>query len=652
MPSESLSPTKTSDSLRAYLRRYDKLVRIALFAWVLLIACPIRYCRLDSGNGIDATWRFALNYAAAQGSAVASKIIFTMGPLGYLTFPENVGNNLMHGLFLQAGLWLILAAIFADIFFRSRFPLRNLALFSFCFSLAVPLFWFEFVGTEYLLLAGALMLFIMFRLRGSWIRLLAALVLVGLLPFLKTSAAVMGIAASMGFLIDRAIQHRWKALPEVALIVLVPTAVTTAGFLCIMPSFRSFLYYLRGMVDIVGGYSAGMSRAGPTIELISAAIAVVLLMLFLWRVASDPSVGRFYVLLLAIPLFASLKQGFVLQNEHIINYFCFVALVLALLSLGINLDTVGARRVATFVILMFFVVWLYNVGSWGIVAKMPWRTSHQDRWSGKQSARLLWGALRFHKLKRRLDSSIDEFPEDSRIEPELVKVIGDSPVASLSDNFTNLAAARLRLQLYPVVQRYSAYTPYLDGLNAAWIRNDGPKFLVFDGQGFDDRHPWTETPAMWLEVYRWYDARLLGPRNLLLERRAEPRFKTLETVGRFRVAFPGELRLPVSNHAVFWTMKCEYSTTGRLLKLMLRPPRVLMSVHEANGSTRSGYDVIPGVLVSPVLGNYLPSSLSQFYAVFQPGLERDYFIHQVVFETSKSWAYSPACEVEILRPAQ
>jgi len=94
------------------------------------------------------------------------------------------------------------------------------------------------------------------------------------------------------------------------------------------------------------------------------------------------------------------------------------------------------------------------------------------------------------------------------------------PVASLSIGYNNAVVDDLNLVLYPVLQRYSAYTAYLDSLNADWIRDKGPRFLIFAGISIDGRHPWTETPAMWVELYRWCNTRLLGKHNLLLERRA------------------------------------------------------------------------------------------------------------------------------------
>ncbi len=640
MPPEFLAKTAPLKIAHSLPQRARKCLQIVLYAFVVLLACPIRYWPLADGG--DATWRFALNYAAVQGSAVASQVVFPTGPLGYLLFPQHIGNNLIRGLLFQTGLWLVLAAILADVFFLAGFRLRNLALFSFCFALMTPLLWFDYVGTENLIIAGALMLIVAFQLRGSRSRYLGALVLIGFLPLFKLSAALIGFAALAGFLVERVIQCRRKALADVVLALSIPAAVTLALCLCVMPSLRSVVYYLHGGIEITSGYSAAMSIYGSRMELLSAAEAVAVLaaVLLLLLGSSAPRLARFYALLLAVPLFVSFKHGFVRQDEHAVHFFGFLALMLALLSLAVQLDKVGLRRVVP-LMLLFLVIWQDNI-SFGSIANLIVYPS------GVQAARKLWGALRFHHLEQRLDATATAFPEAARIEPEILKLIGGSPMASLSYDFTNAAAAGMSLQLYPVVQRYSAYTPYLDELNATWIRDHGPKFLVFDGKAIDLRDAWAETPAMWLEVYRWYDTRLSGTRHLLLERRTRPRFAALQTIGRFLMPFTGKVRFPVSRNPVFWTMKCGYSTSGRLRKLLFRVPAVFMSVHEADGSTRSAR-VIPEVLVAPVLGNYLPANLAQFAAVFQSDDVPNYSVDHVAFEDSGRGAYSSTCQVELLQ---
>jgi hypothetical protein len=115
--------TEKVAALQAFLGRRGKLARIALYLYVVVIACPIRYWPL--GTDPEETWRFALNYAPVHGLAAGRDVIFTCGPLVYLLFPEHVGNNLAQGLLFQTALWLSLATIFADVYFRAGFALRN-----------------------------------------------------------------------------------------------------------------------------------------------------------------------------------------------------------------------------------------------------------------------------------------------------------------------------------------------------------------------------------------------------------------------------------------------------------------------------------------------------------------------------------------------
>jgi hypothetical protein len=604
------------------------------------------------GDSPEDAWRFALNYAQVHGLTAGRDVIFTCGPLAYLLFPEHLGNNLQQGLLFQIALWLSMAAIFADLYFRAGIELRNLTLFSVCFGLAAPLFWFNFLGTENLLLGGALILMLIFHVRGGWIRYVAALALIGVLPMFKLTAAMVAVTALAGFLIERAIRLRWNALPMAVLAALVPVAMTIAISLWVMPSPFSILLYFRGGADVTSGYSAAMAygsqRIGvpdgfqrvEIIEIIAALEAIAVLFIVLWlQAASSFRIARFHALLIAIPLFVSFKHGFVRQDDHIVNFFCFVALALALTSLTISLHGKTTQIVA-YLMIPFLIIWQDNV-------VRVWGTSAITESTGVRAVKVMLGALRFDRLQRKLDWSTEAFPEDKRIEPELVSLIGDSPVASLSVNYTNVPAAHLQFKLYPVLERYSAYTPYLDNLNAAWIRDNGPRFLVFDGKAIDNRDPWEETPAMWLEIYRWYDTRLLGPRNLLLERRASPRFKSLEILGRFRIAFPGELQLPASRDPIFWTMNCQQNIRGRIRRLLFRVPEISSVAHETGGTTRSAR-IIPDVLVSPVLG-YMPGTLSQFAAVFHPTVDPAYSVDRISFVGPGSASYDSSCQVEILR---
>ncbi len=184
-------------------------------------------------------------------------------------------------------------------------------------------------------------------------------------------------------------------------------------------------------------------------------------------------------------------------------------------------------------------------------------------------------------------------------------------------------------------------------LNAAWVRDRGPRFLTFDGDTIDGRGAWSETPAMWLEVYRWYDTSLLGQRELLLERRATPRFGALQSVGRTQMRWPGELKPPDASAPLFWTLDCRLTAAGRFRQTLFRLPEVRMFLRWENRQTHEAR-VIMDVLRAPVLSNP-PVTLQEFAALFrgEPGIRVEY-----LHFAAPGGAYSETCAVEFLRATE
>ena len=622
---------------RRVLEQYRGLVRGALYCYVMLVACPIRYWPV-SNHLVDDTWVFAINYAAAHGMAPGRDFIFTTGPLGYLTFPQNLGGNLDQGLLFQAGLWLLLAVLFADVFFRGRFPVRNLALFSLLFGLSAPLYWFDYAGVENLFVAIALAMLLMFYRTGSWWRYLTVLVLVGVAPLIKLTAGIIGISALAGFAVNRILERRWKALPEAVLAAIVPLAVFTASSLALSPSADAFLKFLWGSADLINGYSSALSADGAAIGFLFAIEATAVLAALVWlQKRRDPKTARFHAALFAVPLFVVFKHGFVRQDIHTINFFCFAALIIGLVCLTAPLAGRSARAVIA-AILIFLPIWQGTV-----ISQMG-----MGRQGGAESITMLQGLFPPGQLRLRLDAAMAALAQESPVEPEIREQVGGSPIASLSYAYTPLAAGGLHLVLYPVVQRYAAYTPYLDRWNAAWIRDSGPRFLIFDGKVLDSRNPWLETPATWLEVYRWYETRYLSSNNLLLERRASPRFAALQTVSHLLTPFSEQLRFPSVPGPLFWTMNCGYSALGRLQKTLFRVPAVYMSI---NGDERRAAlsRVLPELFTSPALGNYLPLTLPQFASLFQHDSMPEHRVDRIRL-TGAGYTYAGSCEVEFLQP--
>jgi len=202
--------------------------------------------------------------------------VFTAGPLGYLTFPQDIGHNLVRGLLFQTAVWAVLIVILADLFFGAGFPLWSLVFFSAFVGIASPLFWFNRMGLEDLLLVGALVLLVIFYRQGGIVRYVTALLLLGITPLIKLSGGAIAAAALAGFLLDRAIQCRWRAWRETVLALVIPTTAAAAAWWWTQSSWDTLSGYLKASAEIVSGYSGVMSLPSAPVDFRAAAEALVI----------------------------------------------------------------------------------------------------------------------------------------------------------------------------------------------------------------------------------------------------------------------------------------------------------------------------------------------------------------------------------------
>jgi len=645
----------------AHLREtpVESVLRILLFAYVVLVASPLRFWLIRDDDA-EYTWIFAYNFGAAHGLAFGRDLIGPHGPLGFLTFPQNIGHNLPIALLFQACAWALLASVYFDLFFRTRIPLARLALFSLCVGLASPLFWFN-RNADAVFLAGLLTLLVMVRfdhpsagdglsdrLAGTDLRrYLTALVLTGVSPLIKLSAGITAALALGGFLLDRTIALRRVPWREVSLAALVPAGCFLIGLAITLPSLAAFATYLHGSWDLASGIGTSGSQGGAATEL-AAALLVLLAILFLIWLQRDSRVARFYLLLLFAQLIFALKHGFYRQDDHIINFFSFAALAIGLISLYANFP--GWRTSAVVAVVAPLPVLC-------LLITLPHFQSYRIVLGNISGLRVIQDmALAFRSVAHGQTRAAEQALMGAQapkplVGPELRAILADSPLSVLSLKYSAAYFDNLNLKIYPLLQLYAGWTPWLDQMAAEWIRTKGPRYLLFDGSVIDNRHPWAQTPALWAEVYRDYETRLLTDHNLLLQRRETPRFTALETVKSFPVSFPGEFALPPAETAEFWSLSCPMTAAGALRKLVFRVLPVTMSVEFDDGRQKT-FRSIMDVIGSPVLGEGLPSTLPEFAEVFAPDSSPAPRVRQLVFGGPGAASYQSQCQARWIRIAQ
>jgi len=605
-------------------------------SWIL---CPIRYG--TPSDTIDSTWLFALNWAAAHHLLFGRDIVWTYGPLAYLLMPFDVGHNLAKGLVFQAVLWTLLVVALWDLLVRSNVPLRNLQLFSIFLALSSA----NYSQGPYpgsLLLPLALILLVHFRFHGGMVRYVVALVLLGLVPLFQLVGTVVVFGLLGGFLLDRLFSRAPGVIREVTLALLIPPAIATVTYRIVEGSFDGLLAYVRSSRELAQGYVLAMSSPGTHEQWYFTMLALALLFaVFGLLKAANREAAQFFVLILAVPIMFALRHALVRQDSwHVTQFFCFATLALALIALTVPFRRPFVEGLSATVLLLFFYLW------WGTVAARSFPAAASFL-SGSKVPGLIWDSLHYSSLDRSLREAAQRNAREFGLEPAIREIVGHEPVGFLSANYDRALGDDLNLSLFPVVQNYSAYTPYLDERNADWVTSRGPRFLVFENLAIDDRHVWTEAPATWAAAYRWYQTRAVGKRHLLLERRDQPRFGHFESIRSSTMQFGESIVVPTSVDPLFWTMHCSLNREGKLRALFLSVPEVTMAVHYENGHKKTFRSLEQE---GPSPGN-LPVNLAQFAHMFDGRPSPDTAVQSLQFGGPGGSSYQQTCLLQFFRMA-
>ena len=469
-------------------------VVISLLTWPIV--------RLTTEHGIDGSWWAGMHMAAHQRMAFGTDVVFTYGPLGFLTVPR---------LFYP---WTTALAVLYSVAVHA-------SLVALVFSLTrrrLGYIWASVVGTAVATVAlvepAELVLVVYFMaciaclsLKVSQ-RAMTSIVFTGtilsalqLLVKFNTGVVIFALAAALAC-----------ALPERRLRVVFTHVAASAGLLMVFwialgQPFDALFHWLRLSTELASGYSAAMAfEQGfrwPEYPIAFATIACLALLLAK-RSHQTPRAGRVLSVLIFIIVFYEWKHGFVRHDLHSTGFFLTLAVVaLSLLWLGRPAKTSLALALA--LITMVAVV-------------MPHQTKSFLFRPTKALSQIstLTDSTRRDRL---LSESRKDLEEYYRVDGETLRLLAgqrmhaDPQIAAIAWIYD------LEWHPVPIFQAYSAYTPELDLANAeALAAVSGPsRILRFQPSALDTRNPMFESPAYVLsmlcnfeELRKTHDYEVLG----------------------------------------------------------------------------------------------------------------------------------------------
>jgi hypothetical protein len=560
---------------------------------------------------VDNSWSMALQDAFVERLQFGTDIVFTYGPWGFLARGYDPRTHL-----LSVIVWALLALVFMSGAWQLARGLRVSRLPACLWLVLLSALATTPLGNDFdnrLVLFLALPLLLHFFTEKTTPIKAVLVVALGCLSLVKFTGLVE--AAFVVTLISADDVFRRRRFPWAL-------PLWAASLLCFWflawQRLDGFVPFLVHSWQITAGYTEAMMLPGyaPSWSLPGfLAIAAVLWLLaarVMWlqcrRWAFYPVAG------VGMILFVTFKLGFVRGDFHELNA-AVSLLVIAALLLPLawqESKTLKASAVAMVLVAGFYGAEIFH--HWQVVNGL---------------AGQLAGTFRITNVLAPVADAgtgytLTEYQKELaafRAKIPLPQLNGGADVYSYDQ--VAIFAHGLHYQPRPVIQSYSAYTPSLARMNAAWLRSEhAASNVLFRVQPIDGRFPGLDDGLSWPELLTRYvlnPGTSQGYEYLLLQRTATPRSYRLVPLTNAEATFGAGVEVPaVSNTLVWAELEFKKTPAGKIISAAYKPDVLTMTVKFRDRPSGS-YRIVPGMTQAGFLLSPVVADNKAFAALFEPG---------------------------------
>ena len=565
---------------------------------------PSQYTLQD---GIDDAWAWALHVDFVNHLQFGRDVVFTYGPWGFLSrgyTPET------HWIAMLA--WAVLSLILWMAAWRLANHFTSNCIIAWgwviAFSAAATLPRGDDINARLIAWTVLPLLLHFFVEDGKFTPLQAAMAACwGLLSLTKFTGAIEGIAI---FAIIGLHDLCRRRIPW-GLIVLA-TSVLLFWVLA-HQRLSSIVPYVINSLRITSGYTDAMMTRRPS-ELTQvfwfialAGILLTLACIISWKQLKRA--GALVIVALSVILVLCFKAAFVQTNTvHLISGGMGLLLIaLGVMSIAWRNHTLGTG-LASVLLLLACTLWTSNVFKWNF-GELGLLKQAADTLSPR-SLSAPFVATFSDPLEQLHTADCQLF----RTQRPLPLVSGSSDLYTV--NLSVLFAHGLKYSPRPVPQSYSAYSPELSELNAAFLRSPGaPDNLFFNLYTLHSKYPAMDDSRSWPTLLTRYDVKGMTFTNgyLLMQRAAHPRSFSLDAATNTIASFGTPTAVPDTSDGPIWVeVDFTKSFGGKLQTLLYKPQELTMTITTRNhnrhtfriveGMTRGGFLLSPCILNTESFG--------------------------------------------------
>lgn len=518
---------------------------------------------------LDPSWVVALNYVKEKGVSWGSDFAFTYGPLGQLLTRAAWGENKYVFLAFDIFIFINYFLLFFISLAKSNYKIIT-ALTILIICMISPLW----VGSSNSLV---LMTFLVFWINLSiddkkWVYYIFQILIIIILFYSKFNTGLIALPIFYSGIIYNFLTDKSDKI-KLTIIALLPIL-----FIFIL----SFLFnvdlinYVKSGLEIVKGYNDIMYLKNQLEGSYTTALVLIIFLsiIFLINVylINKNSILKSGVLffLFFISIFVIYKQAFVRADvSHIRDFFVFLPLIIFtnqdLLSRAKNLfSTISVLLVVVFSVFYFYKNFEQN---FNIAQKLD-KSEYRNAFTNFNNEI----GLNIHK---------DNFPLPS----EILKKIGNNTVDIFPWNIQLLLENKLNYLPRPVIQSYTACTPYLQELNFNHFNsNKSPEFVIFDYASIDERYPLFDESKVNLSLiknYKIVSSFEFDNRNMLLLQRNKD-FKPLIFIKQKEYAMYINSPLIIKND-IFYKITVYNNIMGEIKSKINYAPEINIEIKNEQG---------------------------------------------------------------------
>ena len=573
---------------------------------------------------LDPSWHVALEYAAVHHLQFGTQIVFTFGPLGFLSTRTSMGH-LEGARIAFAFFWSAMIALAATALAKR---LKGWVRYAFLAWLVVFTLSEGLDQTAFFVMAYGAWLLLVDNPKQRWQAPLFILAFI-VLSLIKLSFLTAGFA-SLALVVVYWIQQR-KILRALLLALAAP-----AGFIAFWAALGQSPSHLapwfRHGLELESGYSAAMNLVPKTPVFCAALAALALFACVLVATLVRAHRGLLTwagLITLAQYVFLAWKEGFTRSGDwHTFVFLWFLPLAMAFCFLEdpSSAPTASQRWVVNgaFATSMMFCLAAANFQIPGFAGQQliqwPRRAAHSEE-------------MIFATLRGRSYDLYADCRDSKNVRPLLLDhakdVIGNESVDVMNFLLAAAVVNEMNYQPRPVIQGFVAYTPALQSLNAEYFRGAGrPHFVMLCHEATDGRFPTLEDSAALNYVLNNYVPVARDGRFLILQQRTTEDL-AFRLVHEESLGFGEKLDLrPWAQGPLFMSVGIAPTVLGRAVTTLYQQHPLYMRISTGQGEER--YRIIPSMAERPFLVNPLLDSnydIMNLYASF-PGKE----LESVTFE--------------------